>query len=181
LSNQLIDGNNFVTNDVSNYKFPVFYKEGSFIPNYFCSGENTSTIKKELLKVIYIPSNTASSYELFEDDGENHNSIKERQFQLTKLISSGNNNSRLNIKIDANGRYKNVPNKRNIQLVIPALVAKPKKITVNGKRIDFATTKGISNATAFAIWSSDIGAEENNILTIPLTLQATTLNIEIRF
>lgn len=181
LSNQLIDGNNFVSNNVSNFKFPVFYKEGSFIPTYFCNGENTAKLKKDILKVIYIPSNTITSYEMFEDDGESYNSIAERQFQLIRFSSSGNNHNRINIRINANGRYKNVPTKRNIQLVIPALVSKPKQITVNGKRLDFATTRGITNASAFAIWSSDIGAEENNILTIPLTLQSTSLNIEIRF
>lgn len=181
LTNQFIEGNNFVTNDVTNFKFPVFYKEGSFIPTYNCSGENTSTLKKENLKIHYIQSTEASSYTLFNDDGENSNSLKQREFQLIRFTSSGNTGNRINVRINATGKYKNMPSKRNIQLIIPALKNKPKQITINGKRMDFATTSGRINSNAFAIWSGDIGGEENNNLSIPLSLQSTTLNIEIKF
>jgi oligosaccharide 4-alpha-D-glucosyltransferase len=156
-------GKSFIDVDVAEYKKPLFYKEGSFIPQYFSTGENTSEINRKKLKVIYVPSASKSNYDMYDDDGETKNALALNQYELIKFSSTGKTSKGLTINIqNNNGNYKGKPSERNISLTIPTLGVSPKTVVVNGKPIkDF-------------VW-------ENEILSIALTTKNIPVRVEIKW
>jgi oligosaccharide 4-alpha-D-glucosyltransferase len=162
-TNKNYAGKSFTDVDVTDYKKPLFYKEGSFIPQYFSSGENTTEINRKKLKVIHVPSASKSNYDMYDDDGETKNALALNQYELIKFSSTGKTNKGLVINIqNSNGNYKGKPLERNISLTIPALDVSPKTVVVNGKPIkDF-------------VW-------ENEILTIAITLKNVPLKVDLKW
>ena len=84
-TNKVYEGSSFVEFDVTDYKKPLFYKEGSFIPQYENNGENTAEINRKKLTIVYIPSAQKSTYEMYDDDGETKNAIALNQYELIKF------------------------------------------------------------------------------------------------
>ncbi len=162
-TNKMYEGDAEVSIDVSEYKKPLFYREGSFIPQYNSKGENTSEIDRKKLNVTYILSNTTSKFEMYDDDGETKNALATNQYELIKFASVGRTNKGVVITIqNNNGLYKNKPSERQIALSIPAIPLKPKAVLVNG-----ITIKNIE--------------VNNNILTIPVTLKNIPLKIDVKW
>ncbi|MFY7965106.1 MAG: TIM-barrel domain-containing protein [Chitinophagaceae bacterium] len=162
-TNKLYTGKSFMNIDVTEYKKPLFYKSGSFIPQYYCNGENTSEIDRKNLKVYYIPSTIKSSYEMYDDDGENKNAIAQNQFELIKFSTAGKTEKALAISIQSNnGVYKNKPVERNISLTIPTISSNPKTVLINGRVIK-----------NFIF--------ENNTLAIPVTVKKMAVKVEVKW
>jgi len=162
-TNKMYEGDAEVSIDVSEYKKPLFYREGSFIPQYNSKGENTSEIDRKKLNVTYILSNITSKFEMYDDDGETKNALATNQYELIKFASVGRTNKGVVITIqNNNGLYKNKPSERQIALSIPAIPLKPKAVLVNG-----ITIKNIE--------------VNNNILTIPVTLKNIPLKIDVKW
>jgi oligosaccharide 4-alpha-D-glucosyltransferase len=162
-TNKLYAGKAFVDMDVTEYKKPLFYKAGSFIPQYYCNGENTSEINRKKLKVIYVPTTLKSNYDMYDDDGETKNAIALNQFELIKFSSAGKTDKTLAINIqNNNGNYKNKPTERNISLTIPTISISPKTVLLNGKVIkDFVF--------------------ENETLTIPVTVKNIPVKVDVKW
>jgi len=114
---------------------PVFVKEGSFIP-FAAPMQNTEEYYKKELAVFYFPSTTKSSYNLYEDDGNNPDAIKQHLFELTRFESSGTSNKEINIQISSNGgHYTGQQLKREFKLSIPNIKA-VKAVFINGKKLN---------------------------------------------
>jgi oligosaccharide 4-alpha-D-glucosyltransferase len=162
-SNKMYKGNEFVEMNVTEYKKPLFYKEGSFIPQYECNGENTVEINRAKLKIVYVPSAQKSTYEMYDDDGENKNALAQNQYELIKFSSIGKTDKALSINMSSNnGTYKNKPSERNISLTIPAIETQPKTVAVNGKMV-----------TNFVYI--------NNTIIIPVTLKSTAVKVDVKW
>jgi oligosaccharide 4-alpha-D-glucosyltransferase len=162
-TNKSYEGKTFVEMDVTEYKKPLFYKAGSFIPQYFSNGENTSEINRKKLKVYYITSTSKSNYDMYDDDGESKNAIALNQYELIKFSTAGKTDKTLVINIqNNNGNYKNKPLERNISLTIPTISKAPKSVLINGKLIK-----------EFIL--------ENGILTIPVTLKNIPVKVELKW
>ena len=171
--NTLFNGNNFINVDVREYKTAVLYKEGSFIPQYNCDGENTVEIDRSKLNVTYVPSAFTSSYEMYDDDGENKNAIAEKQFELINFSSSGLDKKRLVITIkNNNGLYKGKPQSRNITLSIPTISATPKTILINNIPININ-----NNGNKSSKW---FGGNVNTLI-IPVTLKNIPIKVECKW
>ena len=162
-TNKIYSGNSFIEMNVEEYKKPLFYKEGAFIPQYNCDGENTTEINRKKMKIFYIPSINKSVYEMYDDDGESKNAIAQNQFELIKFSSAGKTNKGIVITVQSNnGVYKNKPSERNISITIPSIDVKLKSVLVNGIAIK-----------NFAI--------DNEILTIPFTLKSAPVKVEVKW
>lgn len=178
--NKMYDGNKIYQISVNNMEFPIFIKEGGFVPKYRSVPTNTSNLDKSKLTLIYIPSTNASSYNMFEDDGLNRNSIENKQYELFSFSSSGLNKNQLHIEIESNnGNYKGKPKQRNILLTIPAIDKIPKTVIVNNKKIDIKTLEdiGMTNIDKHCIWMG----ENSKILSIPTDFNGKKLKISISF
>jgi oligosaccharide 4-alpha-D-glucosyltransferase len=161
-TNKLYSGNAFVEMNVSEYKKPLFYKEGSFIPQYENTGENTAEINRKKLKIIYIPFAQKSVYEMYDDDGENKNALAQNQFELIKFSSTGKTTKGISIAMQSVGNYKGKPSERNVSLTIPAITTKPKTVLINNKPI-----------TNFSF--------ENETLTIPVTVKNVAVKVDMKW
>ena len=161
---KIFSGNEFYNIDVSDYKTAIFYKEGSFIPKYNCTGENTKEINRANINVTYIPSFSTSSFEMYDDDGENKNAIAEKQYELISFSSTGLNKKTLVINIkNNNGIYKGKPSVRNIVISIPTMSLSPKKILINSIPVKIN-------------WMKD-----ESILSIPITLKNSIIKVECKW
>lgn len=116
---------------------PVYAAEGSFIPQSD-KMMHTEEYGDKSLNINYYISAKPSSYELYEDDGENANAINNKQYELITFKSSGMKKS-ATISISGNGgTYKGSYSKRKMTINIPNLPA-VQSVLINGKKIPSAT------------------------------------------
>lgn len=177
LENKLYIGQQTINIDVQQYKFPVFYKAGSFIPKYNCNGENTATINKNNINITYIPSIERSSYELYNDDGESKNALSQNAFELIKFISLGKKTNELKLMVRSNkGNFKHKSNQRNLRFIIPTITTEPRSIFVNGKLTKLPKNTSLFNADNEAFWDKN-----QQILNLPIKFFGQDVVIEIKW
>jgi alpha-glucosidase (family GH31 glycosyl hydrolase) len=179
-SNQRFEGNTTISQDLSNFAFPVFVKAGSFIPMNKGLQANTTETKKTVFEIQYYPSEQPSQYQLYFDDGVSKNAIAVKQFELINFNSKGMNQQNGEISIHTNGgQYPGKPSQLAFQLVIPHVKKLPTAIQINGQSIsllDASNTLGISTGEQ-AIWNLGNKPE----LRIPLVLSGKDLNLKFVF
>jgi alpha-glucosidase (family GH31 glycosyl hydrolase) len=133
-SSRLVVGGKWFTDSVNLKKFPVFLKEGSFLPHIINARiENTAPRPTDTLGIMYLYSDHPTTYELFTDDGVTKNSIEKNQFERLLFYSSGWNANGLELRISTNqGKYPGKPLTRTMRIELPQLPAWS-KLYINGK------------------------------------------------
>jgi oligosaccharide 4-alpha-D-glucosyltransferase len=177
---QFYTGKQSIIFNTEDFKYPVLIKAGSFIPQYLNRVKNTGDQKAGEISVLYVPSENASNYQLYLDDGISKNSISSKQFELISFSTKGKAVSSLEISIASNGgTYVGKPAKQKMNFLIPAIDQIPKKITINGQAIsllDATETKGISTSDQ-AIWN--LGKQHQ--LLLPLSFSGKPIKISINW
>ncbi|HSB91605.1 MAG TPA: TIM-barrel domain-containing protein [Flavitalea sp.] len=116
---------------------PVFVKGGSFIPYWNPAGNliNTGYYKPEDVTVRYYPSQTPSSYNWFDDDGETSTSLAKEQYEVLNFQASPSNAGYM-VTINTNNPNaykKRAP--RTFRLAIPSVAGQFLTVRVNGKEM----------------------------------------------
>ena len=124
---------------------PVLVKAGSFIPSVD-DMQNTKAYSSESLNVAYYTdiSVNQSDYLMYEDDGNNPNSIKDKQIQTIHFTSSQqvvDNKPSLKVVASVTGHYTTAPSQRELLLHIIGLEAQPETVMLNGETLAMVTTK----------------------------------------
>ena len=164
------EGGRWINDAVTLDAIPVYVKEGSFIVTNTALVQNMNTYSTKDLTITYFPSSKASSYTLYDDDGEKNNAVKKNKYQLINFNSTGWNGQTV-INIDANtGSFNGKPNERNLILCIPGLVKIPSSISINGKKIQ----DNMSSSIPYAEWD-----ETHKIMKLHLILANGPLRISI--
>ena len=131
-------------------QLPMFVKAGSFIPLYMQPIENVSQYDPTFLTVKYFPAKEASSFTMFDDNRLSPTSLEEGEYQLI-TFSAIPDGKRLEIAVESEGSYKEMPEMRQFTLEIPN-VARPAKVSLDGNTLmEVTTPKAIRNAA----WSYD--------------------------
>ena len=126
-------------------ELPMFVKAGSFIPQYMRPIENVSQYDPMFLTVKYFPSKESSSFTMFDDNRLSPTSLSDGQYQLTTFTAVPQGR-KLEIDIESEGSYKEMPEGRMITLEIPG-IARPARVTVGGERLtEVSTPKAIRNS-----------------------------------
>lgn len=126
-------------------EMPMFVKAGSFIPQYMRPIENVSQYDPMFLTVKYFPSKESSSFTMFDDNRLSPTSLSDGQYQLTTFTAVPQGR-KLDIDIESEGSYKEMPEGRMITLEIPG-IARPARVTVGGERLtEVSTPKAIRNS-----------------------------------
>ena len=113
-------------------QIPLFIREGAFIPN-MNGGINMEYYSTRNLHIIYIPSSTATTYTLYDDDGTTNRAIEKKQFELLQFDGQATP-AKVSISIKSNGGdFPGKPSSRILSFFIPDITAAPKNVTVNGK------------------------------------------------
>lgn len=133
-SGKIISGPQWYTDStISIENIPLYAAEGSFIPQSE-KMMHTEEYGEKALNINYYISAKPSSYELYEDDGENPDAINSNQFELISFKSSGVKKS-TTITISGNGgTYKGMYSKRKMTINIPNLPF-VQSVMVNGKKL----------------------------------------------
>lgn len=177
---QFYTGKQAVNFNTDDYKYPVLVKAGSFVPQYPNRVKNTVEQKAGVISVLYVPSESASSYQLYLDDGVSKNAINAHQYELINFRSNGRTANSLEFSITSNGgNYTGKPVQEKISLQIPGIAKIPKKITINNQIVtvlDATETRGISTGEQ-AIWN--LGNQHE--LLLPLSFSGKDLKISINW
>jgi oligosaccharide 4-alpha-D-glucosyltransferase len=164
--------------NTDDFKYPVLVKAGSFIPQYPNRVKNTVELKTGIISVLYIPSERASNYQLYLDDGLSKNAISDKQYELIDFKTKGRTAHSLEITLTSNGgNYAGKPTQEKISFQIPGIEQKPKKITINNQSVmifDATETHGISTGVQ-AIWN--LGKQHEILL--PLSFSGKPIKISI--
>jgi len=151
---------------------PVLIRAGSFVPMI----EDIQTTKnynsRSLVLHYYADrSVSTSSGEMFEDDGKSSNSIEQDLFELLQFSAKQEaKNQSLAISLVHSGKYPNMPQERNIKLVVHHLDNPPKQITLESKII----TVG-QNENSQAYWNP-----KDKSLTFNFNWQQQSLTLFIK-
>lgn len=126
-------------------EIPMFVKAGSFIPQYMLPLENVSQYDPTFLTVKYFPSKESSSFTMFDDNRLSPTSLSDGQYQLTTFTAVPQGR-KLEIDIESEGSYREMPEGRMITLEIPG-IARPAQVTAGGERLtEVSTPKAIRNS-----------------------------------
>lgn len=126
-------------------QLPMFVKKGSFIPLYTRPIENVSQYDPKFLTVKYFPSSQSSSFTIFDDNRLSPTSLADGEYQLTTFTAVPQG-KRLEIDIESDGAYKEMPSVRMITLEILG-IARPASVKLDGQRLEAVSTpKAIRNA-----------------------------------
>lgn len=123
---------------------PIFARAGAFIPQASNKMENVGDYKPSMLDITYYPSDQPSQYTLFEDDMHSTGTLgKDRHCLITFEAEPQAGGCTITI----NGKGGGVSAKKDYRLIIPACQAKPKKVTINGKKAKSTFDKATGNIT----------------------------------
>ena len=99
--------------------------------------KNFGEYSSKALQLFYVPSETASSYTMYDDDGKTNLPIEKKQFELLRFNGKTSNN-KIDISIASNGgKFPGRPEKRNFLIFIPGIAKKPAAVKLNGKALAF--------------------------------------------
>lgn len=175
---QFYTGKQNVNFNTEDFKYPVLVKAGSFVPQYPNLVKNTVEQKAGVLTVLYVPSEAASSYQLYLDDGVSKNAISAHQYELINFSTKGRSVGLLEITINTNGgNYPGKPVQEKISLQIPGISRLPKKILINDQSVailDATETRGISTGEQ-AIWN--LGRQQELLLPLRFSGKPTRISI----
>ncbi|MEI7758066.1 MAG: TIM-barrel domain-containing protein [Bacteroidota bacterium] len=179
-THQFYAGKQIINFSTEDFMYPVLVKAGSFIPQYSYRVKNTVEQKDGIISVLYVPSENASSYQLYLDDGVSKNAISSHQYELIDFKTKGRTARSLEITIASNGgKYLGKPSKEKIGFQIPGVDQKPLNITINDQSVtilDATDTRGISTGEQ-AIWN--LGKQHE--LLLPVGFNGKTTKIIIKW
>lgn len=157
-------GGEFSRISVDQETMPIFVKAGAFIPMYPEPVENSDEVNGESFSIHYYLGDQVSNGQLFWDDGQSTETIRNQTYQLLqfKAIPS---TKKLNLNVQAEVPY-NPTGIKELQIVIHGLTQFPKKAKLNGKKYPISEMEN---------WD-----DEKQVLIIPIAFQDEMLEIEIK-
>lgn len=133
-SDQKYQGNQVIELATDINTLPVLVRAGSFVPMINPIQSTQEYDNSELTLHYYADKSVASShYEMYEDDGEIFQAIKQGSFELLSFEAS---QTKQDLTIDFthnNNAYKGMPSNRNINLVIHNWQSKPQSVSIGNQ------------------------------------------------
>ena len=179
--NEWVDANNMDTHyeggscllyNVEGFKFPEFWKSGSFL-------SSISTNIDSLFQITYLISTNPSKGELYFDNGNSKKALTENNYALLKMNSSGLVNHLLTLSMNLErSEYIDATTYSfpfSLQTKVPS---KPKSVIINGKNI-LIDSEGKSNEKIINVFFENGLFKYLHISTKHVPKEP--LNIEIKF
>ena len=133
---------------------PLFARAGAFIPRANYAMDNVGDYNPDRLDIVYYPSDSPSTYTLFDDDLHSTGTLardKHREIQFTATPQGKTCFITIHSKGNIDG---DTPNK-DYRLIIPA-TTKPKKVQINGKKVKGMTYDKLSGTLTIPVPIADI-------------------------
>ena len=142
---EVTEGKQWRTDTVWMSSIPVYIREGSFIPYVGKQLRNTQEYSTSEMLITYLPSEKATAYTLYDDDGKSNSAIAKKAYELITFSSSGWGDS-CTFTISSNGgKFAGKPLSRRFSLAVPGLVKLPTTVYVNEK--EAVQSKSTTEAT----------------------------------
>lgn len=109
---------------------PLFVKAGAFIPLYLQPVENVGDYDTSMITVRYYPSNTSTSYTMYDDNRLSPTSLSDGNYQLTTFTGESEGKG-IRIDIKSEGKYEGMPDMKQITMEVID-VKKPSKVEFSG-------------------------------------------------
>lgn len=155
-------------------EMPLFVRAGAFIPQYTQPVENTGDYDPAYLTVKYYPSDSRSSYTLYDDDRKSPTSLQDETYQLITFTGCKAGN-RLDIGLSARGRYEGMPEVRVITFEVEGCGSRPREVTLSDGT---ALSECVPAADCTQGWRYD---SRSHTLSISLPWTGVQTDIEARF
>ncbi|MCT4603237.1 MAG: DUF4968 domain-containing protein [Marinifilum sp.] len=143
---------------------PVFVRGGSFIP--MVNGMRNTTeysLKNFELHYYHDSSVKTSKGNLYNDDGETPMAFEKGMYEKL-TFKSRLEDHRLNITISTDLGIQYQANDKNITYIIHNIEKKPKKVSIDGKKVDFSWNKELNTLR----FTNELTASKNQSITIKL-------------
>jgi oligosaccharide 4-alpha-D-glucosyltransferase len=137
------------TDGVQIWDVPVFYRAGSFTPavdlptmDHKKQMTNVAGYHADKFIITYVESPEPSYFQLYDDDGENRQSIAKKQYELIQFKSSGLKNRHLTLRINSEGgTYAGKPAVRQLRILVASKTSsRALSVLVNGQQMKEAET-----------------------------------------
>lgn len=131
--NSLLNGKQWLNQPVDINRIPLFVKAGGFIPVWQADSiKSVETYNSKDISLLYYPSETASSYVFYDDDGTNTKTLEKADYELITFTATTQGTTiSIDIKTNNEAAYKR-KQVRKFTILVPA-TANFTTITVNGK------------------------------------------------
>ena len=126
----LLKGGQIVERPFAIDEYPIYVKAGAVLPMYTRKVMNLNGNDEEVVVTVFPGGNGISSFNFYEDNGNDKNYASE--YAVTKLTSFSQGQERTIVIGKRDGRYKDMPESRSFKVkVLSSLV--PQSVTVNGQ------------------------------------------------
>lgn len=156
----ILDGGRIIERRFAIDEYPIYVKAGSILPMYTDSVMNLNNSNETLVITVFPGQEQPASFTLYEDSGNDKNYVSE--YATTNLSAVRNGQADKIVIGKREGKYKGMKSERNFYVkVLSALY--PKKVTVNGKSVDF---EYLSEELAVNIAIPQVASGEEQVINI---------------
>ncbi len=111
-------------------ELPMFVRQGAFVPQYMEAVENVGDYDPSFLTVKYFPAKSETSYTLFEDNRVSTHSLQDGEYLLAHFIGEESDGC-INVTLDSEGGYTEMPEVRMITLEVVGVAKAPKSVSIS--------------------------------------------------
>lgn len=126
----LLQGGRVVERPFAIDEYPIYVKAGAVLPMYTRNVMNLNGNDEEVVVTVFPGGNGASSFNFYEDNGNDKNYASE--YAVTKLTSSRQGQEQTVVIGKREGQYKNMPAARSYKVKVHSSFL-PQSVTVNGQ------------------------------------------------
>ncbi len=152
----MVTGGQKITVPLTMDNIPVFVKGGSIIPMAEVA-QSTSFYDHSKLKLMYFfdPSVKESRGYLYDDDGETRDAYQKKKYEMFEFYAFTNENETTVMVSSKGNEYVGRPEQRIVKLVVPTLIQKPVKVSVNSKKVKIGkSAKTKFSGKPYAYWDN---------------------------
>ncbi len=133
---------------------PMFIRGGSFIPRADYDMKNTGDYRTDRYTIDFYPVEGTSDGMIFEDDMSTPTTLSEGRYTLLRFNADVNaSNITVDLKAESGSEsYVNPTPRKQMKFVVHNISAKPKSVTLDGRKIKYAYDRANSTLTLSLDW-----------------------------
>lgn len=161
---QRYEGHTTVTYAAPIDVLPLFARAGAFIPQATTAMGSVGDYNPDRLDILYFRSDAPSSYTLFDDDRTSTGTLEQGKHRLITFAATPSA-GKVEFTVTSTGTYPGAASGKKYRLVMPDTQAKPKSVTVNGKKVRAEYDKRAATL-AVPLDINDISATTSVVVTM---------------
>ena len=166
----LLKGDRIVERPFAVSEYPIYVKAGAVLPMYTTNVMNLNGNDEEVVVTVFPGGNGTSSFNFYEDNGNDKNYASE--YAVTELKSSRQGQEQTIVIGKREGQYKDMPASRSYKVKIHSSLV-PQVVTINGQPADY---EYLSEEFALLISLPVLSCNQEKIVKIVYPIETVDLN-----